>query len=74
MQAAKAKLLWSSNADNAFITRGFSNWKKAVAKFVGHEGSKCHKELLLKIVTVPSTMKDVAESLSKEHKKVKVEY
>lgn len=67
MQAAKEKKLqWAFNADDAFISRGFSNWKKAVAKFEGHEGSKCHKESVFKIVTMPSTMGNVAASLSKQ--------
>ena len=60
------KLQWASNSDDAFIQRGFSNWKAAVDKFSQHEKSKCHKESILKIITAPSTMEDVAESLSKQ--------
>ena len=74
MQAAKEKKLqWAFNTDDAFISRGFSNWKKAVAKFEGHEGSKCHKESVFKIVTMPSTMGNVAASLSKQCEKEKIE-
>ena len=66
-QAVKEnKLQWASNSDDAFIQRGFSNWKAAVDKFSQHEKSKCHKESILKIITAPSTMEDVAESLSKQ--------
>ena len=60
------KLKWASNSDDAFIQRGFSNWKPAADKFSGHENSKCHKESILKIITVPSTTVDVDESLSKQ--------
>ncbi|XP_063754288.1 zinc finger MYM-type protein 1-like isoform X1 [Eleginops maclovinus] len=32
----------ASKADGAFITTGFSNWKKALEKFHQHENSDCH--------------------------------
>ena len=28
----------------AFISKGFSNWKKALEKFQIHEGNDCHNE------------------------------
>lgn len=67
------KLQWSSNADAAFITKGFSNWKDATVKFGIHDSSKCHKEAVLKIVTLPSTTSNVAESLSLQLKKEKLD-
>ena len=45
-----------------------------MAKFEGHEGSKCHKESVFKIVTMPSTMGNVAASLSKQRLKVSPNY
>lgn len=45
------KLQWSSSADLAFISKGFSNWKDATVKFSMHAASKCHKEAVLKMVT-----------------------
>ena len=63
------KLNWSNNAEAAFISKGFSNWKHAVAKFNAHAESKCHKEALMKVVVLPSTTLNVAESLSQQTKK-----
>ena len=39
---SEKKLLWSSNADTAFIARGFSNWKIATKKFPIHDATICH--------------------------------
>ena len=61
---SQKKLQWSGNADSAFLVKGFSNWKDATMKFGNHESSKCHKEAVLKMVTLPSTTVDVGESLS----------
>ena len=44
------KLIWSNNTEAAFISKGFSNWKNATAKFDSHDGSKCHKEAMMRIV------------------------
>ncbi len=38
-------------------------------KFGNHEKSNCHKEALLKIVTVPASTSNVAEIISTKHKK-----
>ena len=64
---SEKKLLWSSNADTAFISRGFSNWKDATKKFPIHEGTICHKEACLKVIILPSTTPDIASSLSLQH-------
>jgi hypothetical protein len=37
----------NSKADSAFITSGFSNWKKTVEKFKDHERSTTHNNVLL---------------------------
>ena len=34
----------STKREPAFISKGFSNWKKALEKFQIHEGSDCHNE------------------------------
>ena len=70
---AEKKLQWSANADLAFMTKGFSNWKDATGKFCIHASSKCHKEAVLKMVTLPSTTMDVVESLSAQHQREKLE-
>ena len=41
-------------------------------KFNIHEQSSCHKESIEKIVTLPSTVRDVGEMLSSEHKQEKL--
>ena len=38
------KLTLSSNADDAFISKGFSNWKDATVKFVQHASTVGCKE------------------------------
>ena len=64
MQAsAQKKLLWS-NLDLAFISNEFMNWKVTTVKFAIHEASKCHKEVVSKMIALPSSTKNVAESLS----------
>jgi len=65
------KLNWCNNADEAFISKGFYNWKDATVKYVEHESSNCHKEAVLKVVTVKST--DVADILSAKLAKDKME-
>ena len=67
------KLEWSSSADLAFISKGFTNWKDATVKFSVHSSSKCHKEGVLKMTTLPARCKDVAESLIAQLAKEKLE-
>ena len=74
MQAsAQKKLQWSFNLDVAFISKGFTNWKDATVKFAIHEASKCHKEAVLKMVTLPSLTQNVAECMSNSLKKEKLD-
>lgn len=58
------KKLTAANADPAFITRGYVNWKNATAAFKAHEISSCHKEAVAKLITLPASTRDVGESLS----------
>ena len=75
MQAnAQKKLQWSSNLDLAFISNGFKNWKDATVKFAIHEACKYLKEVVLKMITLPSSTKNVAESLSNALKREKLEW
>ena len=66
VKASLEKMIhWSSNAESAFISTGFSNWKDATVKFANHASSKCHEEAVLKTITLPSTCtNNRAESLS----------
>jgi len=61
------------NAEDAFISRGFSNWKLATSVFRQHEVTNCHKEAVEKIVTLPATTSDIGEMLCKAHSQEKYE-
>ena len=52
--------------EKSFISTGFSYWKDAVSKFKKHESSQCHKDAVLKTISLPSTSKDVGEMLAKQ--------
>ena len=65
--AFKEHKLSTKNADKAFITRGFTNWKLATSAFRQHEASDCHKEAVEKMLTLPLTTKDIGEMLSTAH-------
>ena len=72
-KAYNEKKLSASSIESAYITNGYTNWKDAINNFNQHERSKCHADSVLKIVTVPKTMKDVGECLSSQHAKEKSE-
>ena len=63
----------SKCVDEAFMSRGFRNWKDAMASLTQQEQSKSHKEAMNIIVTVPSCYKDCAKMLSSQHAKEKVD-
>lgn len=46
----RAGLTFSKRKDVSFITKGFSNWKKAKQKFREHKLSQTHNEAVLKFV------------------------
>jgi hypothetical protein len=73
-QASNHKMLqWSSNFDSSFISKGFTNWKDATVKFGLHASSKCHKEAVLKMIELPNSSVNVAESLSSALKTEKLQ-
>ena len=39
----KGKLTAEHNMEEAYITKGFNNWKKALEAFVDHQQSKAHR-------------------------------
>ena len=49
----------------------FSNWKDATRAFKKHNDSKVHKHSVEKLYTLPSTTKDIGESLNVAHGKEK---
>ena len=52
--------------EQAFISKGFCNWKDATSKFAKHEKSQCHKDAVLKAITLPGSTGDVGEMLSSQ--------
>jgi hypothetical protein len=64
MQATSQKRMSEKHADQAFITRGYHNWKDAVVAFRKHEESKCHKEATDVMLTIPSQHQDCGVMLS----------
>ena len=67
------KLLGVANLEKTYISTGFTNWKEATSRFASHESSRCHKDALLKMVTLLATTRDIGECLSKQHSKEKLE-
>lgn len=65
VKACKEKKLISSNAESAFITKGFTNWKDASVKFKEHANSKCHTDAMLVTVTLQATP-DIGEVLNRQ--------
>jgi hypothetical protein len=75
-RAFQTNQLSSTMVDPAFISKGYTNWKDATVKkagFTKHENSDCHKKAVERLFTLPSTTKDVAESLSQTHEDDKAE-
>ena len=70
---AQKKLQWSLNAESAFISTGFTNWKKASERFSSHGASKCHKEAVMCMITLPATTLNIATCLSNEHQREQLE-
>lgn len=56
-------ILSVSSLESTYISSGYTNWKDASAKFADHKDSRCHKEAVLKMVTLPATTRDIADSL-----------
>ena len=61
------------NAEDAFVTRGFHNWKLATISFRQHEASASHKEAVERVFTLPATTTDIGEVLSTVHAQEKFE-
>ena len=68
----EGKLKASSN-DQAFLQKGFSNWKDAVECFRRHEQSRCHMDAVQVMVVLPKSVRDFGEALSEAHSQSKSE-
>ena len=49
------------------VSKGFFNWKDGTIAFRKHEKTLCHKEAVEKLLTLPSTTRDIGELLSSAH-------
>ena len=48
------------------VSKGFSNWKNATSLLQKHQGSKCHREAVEVMVTLPATTQDIGELFSSQ--------
>ena len=62
------KLHGISNIESTYISTGYKNWKEATTRFPMHDSSRCHKDAMLKMVTLPATTCDIGETLSQQHR------
>ena len=53
--------------ESTYISTGYRNWKEATTRFPMHESSRCHKDAMLTMVTLPATTRDIGETLSQQH-------
>ena len=56
------------NWEPSFTVNGFSYWKDATRAIKKHDDSEVHKHAVEKLYILPSTMKDIGESLNVAHK------
>ena len=73
MRASKEKKLATKCTDQAFISKGFHNWKDATVAFNKHEKTGCHKDAVQMTVVLPKCYKDCGEMLSSQHAKEKAD-
>ena len=60
-QYLKGNLATARSSDGAFITNGFSNWKKALQKFKEHQTSECHKLAVDCEIVIPNTNHNIID-------------
>ena len=53
------------------VCRGFCNWKNATTQIQKHQESKCHREAVEVVITLPKTTVDIGEQLSLQHAREK---
>ena len=49
------------------VSKGYTNWKDAIAAFKSHEKSACHREAVEMIITLPGTTTHIGVLLSRQH-------
>ena len=68
--ANKQKLPVSTERDDAFIARGYKNWKRGTTGFKTHEASGCHREAI-EVIELPGKCADIGEKLFAYHSEEK---
>ena len=61
-QYLKGNLASAKNTEQAFISNGFSNWKKALLKFKDHQTSECHKLAVDCEIVLPKTNHNIIDA------------
>ena len=70
------KMKPGGNIDEAFVVRGYSNWKDASGNkggFASHECSSVHKRAVEIVETLPRTTRDIGEQLSSSYAEEKLQ-
>jgi len=63
-QNEKGNLKSARNMDEAFISKGFSNWKKALLRFQEHQTSQCHQVAVEYEMVIPRTHGNIVDMTS----------
>ena len=69
------KIKAEGHIDEAFVLRGYCNWKDASGEkggFASHESSSVHKKAVEVIETLPRTTRDIAEQFCSAHAEEKL--
>ena len=62
-----------SNLETTCISTGYKNLKDASVRFNNHEKSRSHKDAVIKTFAIPSSYRDIGETLSSQLAKEKLE-
>ena len=54
----------AKSAEDAFVTRGFQNWKLATTAFHKHELSAFHKEAVKRVITLTAATTAIGAAIS----------
>jgi len=68
-QFHKGNLKSTANVDQAFTTKGFANWKKALSTFKTHQASQCHATSVELELVIPKTNHDIIDLTNKNSQK-----
>ena len=73
VQQSKLSSSATCRMDEAFVSRGFSNWKNPTISFKKHECSDCHRNATEVMIKFPAQVGDIGEQLSTRYKEEKAE-